>query len=680
MRKKIDTLLKIINKYEINTLEYENHIIALLASVLCFSGAIINFVFFVSIAHRDASEVARDSIIFVVFGVLYIICDYIPLAPKKIELCLNITVAVMLAVYILLLYRVIGPTVWTISFLVILVSLLRENLRTMVLISIVLFLLGSYIWYFKIDYILNDYYYCSQFIIFSMLFIVSEIVFFNNKQKNQKIESQFKDLEKLTADIKNANDLLEDEIKEHLNVNMALLESENKFKTIVNSFPDVVFILSADGRFIDCDGGDTSLLLYKKEEYTGKFIGDVMPQDIANMSYEKIKLTIENNDLNILEYKLSINGSDDFFEVRFAKMNENKVMAVLRKITEEKNKLLMIEKLSFSDQLTGLHNRRFFDEEIINVDKIENLPISIAIIDVNGLKMVNDAFGHSAGDKLLVAVANVLKKECGDGNAVSRIGGDEFVLLLPNTTTDDMEIITKRIYKAVSAITEINTLVSVSLGWDTKIQMDESIDQVYKKAEDEMYSKKMSESQSVRNRTIQVILKTLNEKSTREKVHSENVSFLCSIIGRAMGFDEESLKEIEIAGLMHDIGKISVPESVLNKPARLTDSEYEEIKKHPGSSYQILRSADAYINLAEYVLCHHERWDGKGYPRGLSKDEIPLYSRIIAVADAFEAMTTDRTYRKAMKNKDAFEELRRCAGTQFDPKIVEILINALKDD
>ena len=174
----------------------------------------------------------------------------------------------------------------------------------------------------------------------------------------------------------------------------------------------------------------------------------------------------------------------------------------------------------------------------------------------------------------------------------------------------------------------------------------------------------------MRNQAIKVIMQTLHETNPSEKIHSERVSKLCRKIGQAMELDEKMIKELEISGLMHDIGKIAINNDILNKPGKLTDSEFEEIKKHPEISYHILKSADVYTRLAEYVLSHHERWDGKGYPRGLSGEDIPLVSRIITVADAYEAMTATRTYKKAFSNEKAIEELKRCSGTQFDPEIV----------
>ena len=210
----------------------------------------------------------------------------------------------------------------------------------------------------------------------------------------------------------------------------------------------------------------------------------------------------------------------------------------------------------------------------------------------------------------------------------------------------------------------------MSIGWETKINSLEEIKEVYSKAEDYMYRKKITESQSMRNQTIKVIMHTLHEANSREKIHSERVSKLCRTIGETMKMEEEVLKELEITGLMHDIGKIAINNNILNKPGKLTEAEYEEIKRHPEISYHILKSADVYTRLADYVLSHHERWDGKGYPRGLSGEEIPFVARIITVADAYEAMTANRPYKEALSHESAMEELKRCAGTQFDPAIV----------
>lgn len=352
-------------------------------------------------------------------------------------------------------------------------------------------------------------------------------------------------------------------------------------------------------------------------------------------------------------------------------------VVVFRDYTEKKEKQEKIEYLSYHDQVTGLYNRRFFEEELKRIDIERNLPFSLAMLDVNGLKLTNDAFGHVMGDRLLKIVAETIKKECRDDDIIARIGGDEFVLLLPKTDYNDTELIVKRIYHGIKTTRLDNIIISVSIGWDTKHFKEQQMMDIFAKAEEHMYRRKLIEGQSMRNATLQIIIKTLNETNEREKIHSEKVSKISRKIGEIMNFDEEALKELETAGILHDIGKIAINSNVLNKPGKLTDFEYEEIKRHSEIGYQIVKSVDKYSNLANYILSHHERWDGKGYPQGLKGKEIPVISRIITIADAFEAMIADRPYKKSLSKEDAIQELKRCAGTQFDPDIVSLCVEYL---
>ncbi len=345
---------------------------------------------------------------------------------------------------------------------------------------------------------------------------------------------------------------------------------------------------------------------------------------------------------------------------------------VFRDYTEKKEKQERIVYLSYHDQLTGLYNRRYFEEELSRLDTERNLPFSIAMIDVNGLKLTNDAFGHLKGDELLKRVSSTIKRECRSDDIVSRIGGDEFVVLLPRTSYTEAEHIMNRIYHAINDERLDSIVMSVSIGWDTKVMTDQKITDVFIKAEESMYRRKLSETQSMRNLTIQVILKTLNEKCRQEKHHADRVSYLSKKIGQAMQLDSATLHETEIAGLMHDIGKITIHENILNNPGLLSAQDYDEMKRHPESSYHILKSVDAYAYLSEHALYHHERWDGLGYPKGLKGEEIPLIARIIAVAEAYEAMTSNRPYKETKTPDEAITELQRYSGSQFDPAIVAL--------
>ena len=333
-----------------------------------------------------------------------------------------------------------------------------------------------------------------------------------------------------------------------------------------------------------------------------------------------------------------------------------------------------ISYLSYHDKLTGLYNRRFYEVEIKRLDTERNLPISIIIGDVNGLKLVNDAFGHDKGDELLQKAAIAIESACRTEDIVARWGGDEFVILLPKTKPEEVEEIINNIKKQYSKERISSLSVSISFGWDTKRNLDEDILKVLKSAEDYMYKNKVIENETIRGNTINTIINTLHEKNPREEQHSQRVSEICQNIGRALGFSEIKINKLKVVGLLHDIGKIAIEEGILNKPGKLTEQERDEIKRHPDIGYRILSSSYNMLELADCILAHHERWDGSGYPKGLKGDAIPRVARIIALADSYDAMISERTYRKVLSEEEVLEEIRKHAGTQFDPEIARIFI------
>ncbi|RNC28479.1 MAG: putative diguanylate cyclase YegE [Candidatus Dichloromethanomonas elyunquensis] len=350
------------------------------------------------------------------------------------------------------------------------------------------------------------------------------------------------------------------------------------------------------------------------------------------------------------------------------------VVLVFRDFTEKKQKQDEIKFLSYHDQLTGVYNRRFYEEEIKRLDTEKNLPLTIVMGDVNGLKLINDSFGHAAGDELLKKVAEVLKKGCRPGDIIARLGGDEFILLLPKTDALETETIIRRI-KVLAAKEKVGAIgISISFGYETKKNAQENVQEIFKNTEDQMYRHKVWESLSMRRKTIDLIMNTLYKKSNREMRHSKRVGEICKMIATQMNFNQDDINQMRIAGLMHDIGKIGIDEKILNKPQKLNEDERNEIKRHAEIGYRILSLVNEFSQIARFVLEHQEKWDGRGYPRGLKGEEISLQARIIAVADAYDAMMTDRPYCKALSKEEAVQEIRRCSSTQFDPYIVKIFL------
>jgi diguanylate cyclase (GGDEF)-like protein/PAS domain S-box-containing protein len=350
------------------------------------------------------------------------------------------------------------------------------------------------------------------------------------------------------------------------------------------------------------------------------------------------------------------------------------VVLVFRDFSEKQQRLEKIEYLSYHDQLTGLYNRRYYQEELKRLDTKRNLPISIIMGDVNGLKLVNDSFGHEKGDELLRKAADAIKKGCRADEIVARLGGDEFVVLLPKTDAVQAEQFVKRINELLKKEKVVNLDVSVSFGCKAKISEHEKMQDIFKAAEDQMYeNKNLNHSRNNRN-MIDLILNALFEKNHREMLHSKRVGEICEAIALNMNFNKETVYTVKIAGLMHDIGKIGIEDEMLNKPGKLSPDEWVAMKKHPEIGQRILSAVKDFSEIGDYIFEHQEKWDGTGYPQGLKGDEILLQARIIAVADSYDAMTTQRNYREAFSEEEAIQEIKRCSGTQFDPTIARIFV------
>lgn len=330
--------------------------------------------------------------------------------------------------------------------------------------------------------------------------------------------------------------------------------------------------------------------------------------------------------------------------------------------------------LSYHDQLTGLYNRRFFEEELIRLDIKRNLPLTIIMGDLNGLKLINDSFGHTIGDEIIKKVANVLKSGCRVGDITARLAGDEFVVALSKTGDAEAKQIINRIKDLLSGEKVGSIELSISFGYGCKYNEEEKIKDIFKIAEDNMYENKLFESQDMRKKTIKNIINTLHERNNNEREHSHRVSELCKNMGEALGLPENEISKIITAGEFHDVGKIAVNDKIINKEGKLTEDEWKEIKRHSDLGYRMVNAVSDMSSIANCILYHHERWDGNGYPKGLKGEEIPLVSRIIAIAEAYDAMVSKRSYKSELSKEDAIDELQKNAGSQFDPNLVETFI------
>lgn len=361
-----------------------------------------------------------------------------------------------------------------------------------------------------------------------------------------------------------------------------------------------------------------------------------------------------------------------------AEGNIEALEGIVLDISDQKNKEHHIAYLSEHDPLTGLFNRNYLEQEKKRMDKPEFLPLSVAICDIDGLRMINDAYGHAEGDHLITKTAKLIQGCLKGEYVLSRVGGGEFVLLLPHTDSTAAHQLKMAIKNTIESYNRVNKdapyAISVSIGHGTKETETQQIQDVTKAAEEYLNSRKLLNQNSSHSAIVSSIMATLYAKSQETEEHGQRIGRLCQTMGVQVGLSSKELNDLQLLSKLHDIGKIGIDDSILNKPGKLSEEEWKTMKQHPEIGRNIAMSTPQLEHIAEYILCHHERWDGAGYPMGLKGQEIPVLSRILSIADAFDAMTEDRVYRKAMTYEAAIREIERNAGTQFDPEITRLFV------
>ncbi len=349
---------------------------------------------------------------------------------------------------------------------------------------------------------------------------------------------------------------------------------------------------------------------------------------------------------------------------------------VVLDISEQKNKDIQIAHLREHDFLTGLYNRNYMEQKKKHLDQPMFWPLSIAICDIDGLRVVNDAYGHEEGDRLIVKTARLIQGCLCYEHILGYTGGGEFILLLPCTDSRAINDLEADIKNAVESYNRANEraiyAISISIAHATKEKKSQTMQDVTRAAEEYLSRRKLLNQNSSHSNIVSSVMATLYEKSQETEQHGQRLGLLCHAIGEELGLSQKELDELQLLSKLHDIGKIGIDDRILNKAGKLTASEWAIMKQHPEIGHRIAMSTPQLEHIAKYILYHHERWDGTGYPIGLKGREIPVISRILAIADAYDAMTQDRIYRKALPMEAAIKEIRRNAGTQFDPDIARL--------
>lgn len=336
-------------------------------------------------------------------------------------------------------------------------------------------------------------------------------------------------------------------------------------------------------------------------------------------------------------------------------------------------------RLLLHDRLTGLYNRTYFDYKLQELEEQGPLPWTIIFGDLDGLQLINDVFGSEEGDRVLQKTARILLASCRrEKDIVVRWGEDEFIMLLPAAGPEIAGNICKRINTLCRSNGHGPFGLSISLGTATKKRPSQETSYILQLAESRAYQNKFKNSINIRNAHVTALLRSLGEKTYETETHARRIKIRALQLGSALGLSSSELNNLALAALLHDIGKVSIPTEILVKKRPLTAEEKEQIKQHPEIGYRIVMASYGLPKVAEAVLAHHEWWDGTGYPLGLKGEDIPLKARIIAIVDAYDALTQERPYRKPRGHQQALAEIEAAAGTQFDPKLVDIYLQLMR--
>lgn len=335
--------------------------------------------------------------------------------------------------------------------------------------------------------------------------------------------------------------------------------------------------------------------------------------------------------------------------------------------------------ISLYDPLTGTYTRQGLVDAVRGLCLPEHLPASVIAADIDALDSINELHGSEAGDNLLVAASGIMRALCGERAVIARTGSDQFIVVIPGTGHAAVAAIRERIDEAVSHLSVGAMNVSITMGTATLTDGSSDLCHAISESRAMMRRNKLNRGWGTHRYMLESLRRILTERTYETHAHSERMRQLAVKVGKALQLTRYDLDDLAILCELHDIGKIGIPIDILSKPGPLSEEEWAVMRTHPRIGYDIVSQIKYLDSVANGILTHHERWDGAGYPAGLRGQDIPTISRLLSIADAYDAMMHDRPYRLALGHEKAIAELRRGQGTQFDPSLVPVFIEIVED-
>ncbi|MGE5405231.1 MAG: PAS domain S-box protein [Candidatus Saccharibacteria bacterium] len=508
------------------------------------------------------------------------------------------------------------------------------------------------------------------------------------REAQDALHDAHKELECTLGELTVAEEELRRQYQELQKKEATITESERRFRTILESILLIAVMTDAGGYIKFCNNFLLELTGWKLDEILDKHYIDVFVHPGSRDKARKALFGIRDSGI------LATHGENTLV-TRHGKArrihwnatllldDEGKpsgVVAIGEDITERREAEKQIQYLTLHDKLTGLYNRVYFEEAMLRLEG-SHTDVALIMCDVDGLKLVNDSLGHEAGDALLNDTAKLVSRfGKGDNKVTARVGGDEFAILIPNADRIEVEELCNEIRASVDEYNsnEPRTPLSMSVGFSFRSNHSMSMADLFKEADNNMQREKLHRRQSARSAIVQTLMKALEARDFITEGHGERLQDLVAALAMDIGLPKRTETDLRLFAQFHDIGKVGIPDRILFKPGPLTPDEFAEMQRHCEIGHRIALSAPDLAPIADWILKHQEWWNGDGYPLGLKGEDIPVECRILSIVDAFDAMTSDRPYRQAMPIDDAVKELKRCAGTQFDPYLVERFVRIVQ--
>lgn len=479
------------------------------------------------------------------------------------------------------------------------------------------------------------------------------------------------------------NHMLQDLDRSH----QQLVESDRRLRRITDNMQDIVAQVDLEGCFEYVSPSYLRVLGSVEIDLIGRRFSSVIYPADSEVIQKVLKQVMETVSPVFAEFRCQpAYGPLLWMETVVNPLKNEKgectgAVLVARDVTLRKEAEEQIHFISLHDSLTGLYNRTYFEQEMLSLEGPECLPVALMICDLDGLKFINDTLGHKTGDALLLKAAQILKDSCPDEITKARIGGDEFSLLFKRCSRSQVESVYTNIKRQAEDHNRRtpDLPLAISIGFALRNDATLSMADLFREADNNMYREKLHSQNSGHSGLISSLMQALQERDFMTGGHVERMEQIAQLSGQALGLPHSQLNDLRLFTRFHDIGKVGIPDSILLKAGPLTAEEWDHMRRHCEIGYRIARAASDLQPVAEWILKHHEWWNGEGYPLGLKGEEIPLECRIIAIVDAYDAMTSERPYRQALSQEQAVAELQRCSGTQFDPCLVELLTRIITD-